>query len=218
MTVADATVVIVFARAPRPGAVKTRLVPLLGAEGAAGLHARLVKQVLETARAAGFQPIELHVTPERDHPFFRSCAGRHGVTLAQQAPGDLGARMLAAFESALAVHGRVLLVGSDCPALTARHLREAEHVLRKGADAAFIPCEDGGYALIGLRRIDARLFEGIAWGTASVMAETRVRLRELGWSWRELETLWDVDRPEDYERLVGSGLLTGPPLPAMRTA
>ena len=67
--------------------------------------------------------------------------------------------------------------------------------------------EDGGYVLIGLTRCDARLFEGIAWGGSSVVAETRARLRALGWTWRELDTLWDVDRPEDYERLISSGLL-----------
>ena len=203
----DSTAVVVFARAPRPGMVKTRLAGLLGAEGAAGLHARLVKRTLETARAAGFRRIELHGAPDCDDPFFRFCAGHYGVTLTAQAPGDLGARMLAAFEAALATHARVLLVGSDCPALTARHLRQAERALREGTDAVLVPCEDGGYALVGLRRVEAKLFECIAWGSVSVMAETRDRLKQLGWTWREFETLWDVDRPEDYDRLLASGLL-----------
>jgi hypothetical protein len=207
MTVPDSTALVIFARAPRPGLVKTRLVPLLGAEAAAGLHARLVKHALETARAAAFRPIELHGAPDCDDPFFRSCAGHYGVTLKPQVPGDLGARMLAAFEATLAAHARVLLVGSDCPALTARHLRQAERALRDGADAVLGPCEDGGYALIGLKRVDARLFEGIAWGSESVARDTRARLGELGWRRHELETLWDVDRPEDYRRLLASGLL-----------
>lgn len=203
----SSTVVIIFAKAPRPGAVKTRLTTLLGAEGAAGLHARLVKHALETARSAGFRHIELHGTPDCEDPFFRFCAGHYGVVPAPQAPGDLGARMLAAFESTLATHPRVLLIGSDCPALTARHLRHAEQALRDGADAVLVPCEDGGYGLIGLRRPEAKLFEDIRWGSESVMAETRGRLAQLGWAWRELETLWDVDRPEDYERLLASRLL-----------
>ncbi len=214
MTVPDTTAVVIFAKAPRPGMVKTRLADLLGAEGAAGLHARLVKRTLETARAAGFRRIELRGAPDCGDPFFRFCAGHYGVMLASQAPGDLGARMMAAFESTLAAHSRVLLVGSDCPALTARHLRQAERALRDGADAVLVPCEDGGYALIGLTRVDAKLFSGIAWGSGSVMAETRERLRQLGWTWRELETLWDVDRPEDYDRLIGSNLLSGSPLAA----
>jgi rSAM/selenodomain-associated transferase 1 len=207
MTSSDDTAVVVFARALRPGLVKTRLIPRLGAEGAAALSARLVKRTLETARAAGFRRIELHGAPDCDDPFFRFCAGHYGVTLVPQAPGDLGARMLAAFEAVLAAHARVLLVGSDCPALTSRHLRQAERALRDGAEAVLAPCEDGGYALIGLRRVDARLFEGMAWGADSVAADTRARLAELGWRWHELETLWDVDRPEDYARLVASGLL-----------
>jgi len=201
------TAVIVFAKAPRPGSVKTRLIPLLGAGGAAELHARLVKQTLETARAASFPRIELHGTPDINDPFFRFCAGHFAVALAAQAGGDLGARMLAAFASVLATHPRVLLFGSDCPTLAASHLRQADRELREGADAVLVPCEDGGYALIGLRRVDARLFDGIAWSSENVMAETRKRLTGLDWHWRELETLWDIDRPEDYRRLVASGLL-----------
>lgn len=203
MTAVDAgTVVIVFARAPAPGAVKTRLIPLLGPERAAALHARLVEKALETAHDAGFPRIELHGTPGVEDPFFRACAGRSGAALVAQTGSDLGARMRSAFESALARHPRVLLVGSDCPALTADHLRQADRVLRDGADAVFVPCEDGGYALIGLIRVDAKLFEDIAWGSDRVMAETRVRLKQRGWTWRELETLWDVDRPEDYARFI----------------
>jgi hypothetical protein len=69
---------------------------------------------------------------------------------------------------------------------------------------------DGGYALIGLRRVEPRLFEGIRWGGDSVMATTRDRMSRLGWRWRELETLWDIDRPEDCQRLLASGLLEDP--------
>lgn len=208
MNAADAgTAVIVFARAPSPGAVKTRLIAVLGAEGAAALHARLTEQALETARATAIGQIELHGTPGIDDPFLRSCARRFAAALAAQTGADLGARMHAAFESVLSRHTRALLVGSDCPALTARHLREADQALRGGADAVFVPCEDGGYALVGLRRVEPLLFQGIQWGGESVMAETRDRLRSLGWRWRELETLWDVDRPEDFARLMSMELL-----------
>jgi len=212
MTGAD-TAVIVFAKAPEPGTVKTRLAPLLGAEGAAALHARLVKRTLDTARAASFKGVQLHCAPGVADPFFRFCEGHFRVTLETQVAGDLGARMLSAFEKALAAHACALLVGTDCPALTARHLRQAEKALRDDADAVFVPCEDGGYALVGLRRVDAGIFSGISWGSDSVMAETRERLKQLGWNWRELETLWDVDRPEDYQRLVASGSLRGEKLP-----
>ena len=183
------------------------MVPLLGEEGAAALHARLVKRTLENARAACFSHVELHCAPDASDPFFLFCAGHYGITAKAQVEGDLGKRMWAAFRQALTEYARVLLIGSDCPALTARHLRQAERALRDGSDAVFVPCEDGGYALVGLRRADAKLFDGIAWGGETVMTETRARLTALGWQWLELETLWDVDRPEDYTRLMDSGLL-----------
>ena len=210
MTAADsATALIVFARAPQPGAVKTRLIPLLGANGAAALHVRLVKHALVTACEASPHRVELHCAPDASDPFFRSCADHYGVPIQSQAGSDLGARMLAAFRHSLRAHAGVLLIGSDCPALTARHLRQAQRALDEGNDAVFVPCEDGGYALVGLRRAEPALFEGMPWGGENVMAETRSRLTALGWRWRELETLWDVDRPEDYARLMDSGLLEG---------
>ena len=207
MTGCDKTALVVFAKAPVAGTVKTRLVPVLGAEGAAALHAELVKRTLDMARAASFGQARLHCAPGVADPFFQFCQGHYGVALEPQSAGDLGTRMGTAFESVLAAHGRALLVGTDCPALTARHLRQADSALRDGADAVFVPCEDGGYALIGLRRTDRRLFDDIAWGGDRVMADTRARLQQLGWTWRELETLWDVDRPDDYQRLLDSGLL-----------
>ena len=199
--------VIVFARAPRPGVVKTRLIPVLGEEGSAALHARMVKSALSIARKAHIGTVELQCDPDCDDEFLRFCGNHYRADLAQQADGDLGKRMAAAASAALATHARVVLIGSDCPALTARHLRSADQALCGGADAVLAPAEDGGYVLIGLTRLDLRLFEDIGWGTSSVLEQTRARLRELGWRWVELETLWDVDRPEDYQRLVASNLL-----------
>lgn len=195
-----------FAKAPRPGAVKTRLIPLLGAEGAAALHARLIKHTLATARRAGAAMLELHGAPA-DDPFLRFCAARYNARLVEQCEGDLGARMHHAFERALADCRHALLIGTDCPSLSAHHLRSAGQALSDGNDAVLVPVEDGGYALVGLARCDARLFEGIGWSGPAVMDETRTRLRELDWRWTELESLWDVDRPADYERLLASAAL-----------
>jgi len=201
------TCIIVFARAPRPGAVKTRLIPLLGPEGAAALHARMVKHAIATARNAALGAVEIHCAPDCDDDFFRYCGNRYHAELVAQASGDLGARMAAAASAALRAHARVLLTGGDCPALAARHLRAANQALLDEESAVLVPAEDGGYVLLGLTRSDERLFEGIAWGSNTVLADTRARLRNLGWHWRELETLWDVDRPEDYGRLIESKLL-----------
>jgi rSAM/selenodomain-associated transferase 1 len=198
---------LVFARAPRPGAVKTRLVPVLGESGAAELQRRLIEHTLAVAHGAAIGAVELHGAPDCEDPFLADCARRHGARGISQIEGDLGARMAAALESALAAVPYAILLGTDCPALAAAHLQAARDALAAGADAVFVPAEDGGYALVGLRRCDRQLFDGIAWGGAQVMAQTRARLSSLGWRWRELETLWDVDRPDDYRRLVALNLL-----------
>ena len=203
--------ILVFAKAPRPGTVKTRLIPLLGPERAAALHRELVRHTLDTAAAAAVGPVELWCSPDSSDAFLRACAANTGASLHTQPDGDLGVRMGHALECTLQATRAAVLIGSDCAALGPQHLREAASALAAGADAVFSPTEDGGYALIGLARHDPGLFEGMAWGTATVMDETRSRLRRLAWRWRELATLWDIDRPEDYHRLNTTGLLGAPP-------
>ena len=193
--------VMVFARAPTPGEAKTRLIPALGEAGAAALHRRLVTHCLRAARESRLGPVELWCAPGTGDPFFLECERRLGASLHPQGEGDLGARMQRAFESALARARRAILVGSDIPALSARYLRDADQALRRGDDAAIGPAEDGGYALIGLSRCDPELFRGIPWGGPQVLAETRRRIAALSWRSSELPVLWDVDRPEDLERL-----------------
>lgn len=191
---------IVFAKAPHAGAVKTRLIPLLGAQGAAALHRQLTHRTLVTAAGAGLGPVELHAAPDTQDAFLQDCGRRFGVALVPQRGGDLGERLRNAFDDGLARHSRVLIVGTDCPVLGAQHLHDAAAALEQGNDAVLIPAEDGGYALIGLTRCDNRLFEHIAWGSDSVLAATRERLKALKWRWHELSTLWDIDRPQDYRR------------------
>ncbi len=194
---------LVFAKAPRAGEVKTRLVPLLGAQGAAALHRQLVHRTLITATDADLGPVELHAAPDIDDPFLQDNAQRFGIALVPQRGADLGARMRNAFDDGLARHAHVIIIGTDCPVLTAQHLRDAQAALDSahgGNDAVLIPAEDGGYALIGLTRCDNRLFDSIAWGGDTVLAATRERLKLLKWRWHELETLWDIDRPDDYRR------------------
>lgn len=192
--------VVVFARAPEPGKVKTRLIPALGAVGAAALHRRLVAHSLAAATASGIGPVELWGAPDAGDPFFDDCERRFGVSLHPQGEGDLGARMQRAFEAVLARARRAILVGSDIPALTSRYLRDADRELGDH-DAVIGPAEDGGYVLIGLTRCDARLFSGIAWGGPDVLAATRLRMKALSWRASELPPLWDLDRPEDLDRL-----------------
>jgi len=191
---------VVFAKAPEPGRVKTRLIPGLGEAGAAALHRRLVAHSLAVSTQAAIGPVELWCTPDSGHAFFEECRGRFGVSLHTQGEGDLGARMQHAFESALARGTRAILMGSDIPALSGRYLRDADRAL-EGRDAVIGPAEDGGYVLIGLSRCHPELFRDIPWGGRDVLAKTRRRIAALRWSSSELAALWDLDRPEDLDRM-----------------
>ncbi len=208
--IAPDTQILVFAKAPEPGAVKTRLVPLLGDEGAAELHRRLTLHTLDTACAASDR-VRLYCAPDTQHPFFAQCAARHDVPLEKQCRGDLGLRMLHACIEHLRIDSRVIIVGTDSPVLGADHIVRAAAALAEGAHIVLAPAEDGGYALIGLRRCAPELFHDIPWSTDQVMANTRSRLTRLGWRWVELDTVWDVDRPADYERLKQEGWLDALP-------
>lgn len=198
----DRTAIAILAKAPVAGLAKTRLIPALGADGAAALQERLIRRTVETATGAALGGVTLWGTPDDTHPLFRSMQTRHGVALGVQPDGDLGARMQ---EAAIAANGPVLIVGADCPALTANHLALAAATLRN-YDVVVIPADDGGYVLIGLAQPHATLFADMEWGTATVMEQTRQRLQSLTLMWRELPTLWDIDTPEDLERMKREGL------------
>lgn len=194
--------VLVFAKAPIAGQVKTRLIPLLGAEGAAKLHEKLTLRALETASQARLGKVELWCAPTTRHVFFERCQKRFGVELRAQASGELGQRLSHAFQTSLSRARQVLIIGSDCPALTRAHLRRARRLLRAGHDAVIAPAQDGGYVLIGLKRFSPRLFQNINWGSRQVMRQTRKHLAGRNWRWHKMECLWDVDRPEDYLRFT----------------
>jgi rSAM/selenodomain-associated transferase 1 len=205
----DAVQLAIFAKAPIAGYAKTRLIPSLGAEGAAELQACLFQRTMQTALASPLRPITLWCAPDCDHPIFRSARQEYGFTTHVQTGDDLGERMFYAFER-LTRRSPALLIGTDCPILAADHLMQCAAALVGGADAAFIPAEDGGYALIGLRKPVWRLFEGVPWGTGDVMRLTRDRLREEHLSAFEADQLWDVDTPADYYRAKSAALLGDP--------
>jgi rSAM/selenodomain-associated transferase 1 len=196
---------IVFAKAPIPGQVKTRLIPFIGEEAATALHEKLVIHCLKKAIHAQVGLIELWCSPTSRHPFFLHCMKEFQVELHTQPMGDLGRRMAFIFDEALKRAPYVILIGTDAPSLTEADLKESAEVLLKGIDAVISPAEDGGYVLIGLRHEVSDLFTGISWGSNTVMEETRLRLRQLRWRWHELPERWDVDRLEDLERLKREG-------------
>ena len=189
---------LILSKAPDPGAVKTRLIPLLGASGAARLYATLLHACIDRLVAAELCPVDLWCAPVTSHPFFIDCEQRYGVALQQQAEGDLGRRMEHALGSALQQSGYVILVGADCPELAITDIEETLQALRDHADVVFGPASDGGYYLVAMRSHHAFLFEAMPWGTANILQLTESRLRDRGISWHRLAVRRDLDTPEDY--------------------
>jgi rSAM/selenodomain-associated transferase 1 len=205
------TTLHVFARAPVSGQAKTRLIPALGAQGAAELHARLVRHTLENALSADIGPVTLWCAPDIHHPFFELYAHEFGITLRAQQGDDLGQRMAHALAFGMRDSKCALLIGTDCPTLDPVVLRSAADALKKDAAVVFVPAEDGGYALIGVRERVPAIFDGIAWGSDTVMAHTRNLLQSQSLDWHELPPLADIDTPNDLPRLhhTHPDLLTG---------
>ncbi len=197
----EAVALLVFAKTPLAGRVKTRLVPALGAEGAARLYERMVRKTLSTAVEARAGDVQLWCSPTSQHGLFHELCELYRIPLFTQRGGHLGERMRNALDLALVGARPAVLMGTDCPDLTAQDVRHAAQALTQGWDAVLGPAADGGYVLVGLRSSVPELFENMAWGTASVLDETRQVLRGLGKRWHELPVRHDIDRPEDLRWL-----------------
>ena len=187
----------VFAKYPEPGRAKTRLIPALGAQGAAALHEQLVRHTLNgVGELLGLREVDAQIWTAGADP--RTFADRFGTSLpcVAQVEGDLGERMLAAFRGMLRVSRSGVIIGTDCPDLSAGLLTLAFEALQT-ADVVLGPANDGGYYLIGLKRPVPALFENIKWSTPTVLARTLERAASLGLSVQLLPTLNDVDEPRD---------------------
>ena len=188
---------MVFARAPVPGETKTRLIPALGATGAARLCAWLVNRTLARVAATNGANVELWCTPSTQDPFLTSCAQRHGIPLRTQHGDDLGARMHHAIDIALRTAPWAIVLGTDIPELESDDIQQAIDTLCGGMEAVVGPALDGGYYLLGLREASLSLFRNIPWGTEQVWPITRDRLVALGRSYTTVARRRDLDRPED---------------------
>jgi rSAM/selenodomain-associated transferase 1 len=192
-------VVLVFVKAPRPGAVKTRLAASIGAELAADLYRAMAEHVLGAMAppAAEYERIVVF-TPEDARAEME--AWLPGVPCVPQEGADLGARMAAATAWAFAQGATAaIVVGTDAPELSRQQVAAAFESLER-ADVAIGPAADGGYYLIGLRRSAPALFERIAWSTPDVLALTLARAEELGLMVAPLPLLADIDTVEDLRR------------------
>lgn len=197
----DDGVLLVFTREPIPGQTKTRLIPDLGAEGAAKLHTKLLYKTLYEASTSKFSAIQIWCSPDINHPIIKSYSEVFNITLHHQVGEDLGIRMFNAIDAALERFSFAVVVGSDCPMISTKIFDEAHDYLSNSFDAVLGPSEDGGYYLIGLNQSEYEIFRDINWGTESVADITRSSVKNLGWTCHETEQLWDVDTIQDVQRL-----------------
>ncbi|MHC4470049.1 MAG: TIGR04282 family arsenosugar biosynthesis glycosyltransferase [Planctomycetota bacterium] len=195
--------ILVFLRHPEPGKAKTRLIPALGAEGAATLYRRMAERVAGVVRTLdrpGLDRIAYFEPAEREAeiadwmgPAFR---------VVPQPETGLGGRLEAGFAAAFESGARrVIALGSDCVEITPALLAEALDALRE-ADAVVGPARDGGYWTVGLSRPFPDLFRDIPWSTGEVLTRSRAKLEAAGLTVRILPELADVDRPEDLDRVA----------------
>lgn len=188
---------VLFAKAPQAGAVKTRLIPALGAHGAAALARQMLSLTLREALAAQIGPVELCMSPAPHDPAWRDVEIPAAVLRSDQGDGDLGERMARAVQRVTTQHRQpVLLFGTDCPGLTAARLTEAgERLLAH--DAVLVPATDGGYVLIGLKAAFPELFTQMRWSTSTVAFDTLRRMAALKLRVWQAPPLHDIDEPAD---------------------
>ncbi len=197
------TRILVFSKAPEPGQVLTRLCPPLGEREAAELYTRMVHHTLVRLGSEAICPVQLWCTPSIDHPFFQACQAKYGVTLYTQGGLDLGERIGNALEQTLKAVSQAIIVATDAPELGVDDVRSAIAALSEGYEVVVNPSEDGGFVLLGANRSIAELSLGLPWGTNRVWQEMRNLLDRHQYHWHALAIRWDVDRPEDLERLAG---------------
>ena len=197
--------IVLFAKAPRPGRVKTRLIPALSAEDAAALYETFVRDMWERLRLVA--PDSCFLYSDRPWPSYVGLAGPGRLAL--QRGDDLGAKLLHAFEE-LRSHGydRILIVGSDSPTLPAEYLRRG--LDRLGSkDAVLGPTFDGGYYAVGCRVPKAGMFKRVTWSSPATLEETERAFESVGWSMERLPPWYDVDTIDDLRRLAGDSDLHG---------
>ncbi len=193
---------IIFSKAPVPGQVKTRLTPALGKSAAANLHGYMLEETVKLAQQSQLSSIDLYCAPDTQHDFFKYLQQEYSINLKTQTGVNLGERMFNALSSTLQNHHSAVLIGTDCPAMDNDYLQQAFKLLEENkTDIVIGPVEDGGYALIGAKKINPQLFENIDWSTEQVFTQTLQKINQLNWKYHKLNTLWDIDTPVDLQRL-----------------
>ncbi len=189
---------ILFTRYPEPGKTKTRLISVLGAEGAASLHREMTERTLRWVRElSSGVPLSLEIRYAGGEARQMEDWLGSGLSYIPQGDDDLGAGMMGSFHDAFqGGMKKVVLIGTDCPGLGEPIVETAFRALEQN-DLVLGPAGDGGYYLIGLRSPQPALFQGISWGTGQVLAQTLARAKDLELRMSLLEILDDIDRPDD---------------------
>jgi len=193
--------IIVLAKAPIAGSAKTRMIPQLGKKGAAKLQHRLLQHTIDMCHRAELADIALYCSPDVQQAVFQQLQQDYAISLHQQQGNDIGQRMLHAIEEQLQQADKVILIGTDCPTLSARHLKAAFNSLSKQNPLAIAPAEDGGYVLIAASAIHPAIFQNIHWSSSRVFIQTQQAVEQLGWAYTQLDTLRDLDTPDDLKYL-----------------
>lgn len=189
---------LIFAKAPIPGEVKTRLQPHLSPELSADFHRRLVEHCLRVASTVDEVSVELWVGSE--HVWWSELARAYCLDIHYQCGDSLGKRMRNAMEHALDESQHAVIVGTDCPFIDKPYIEKAFETLAQ-SDVVIGPADDGGYVLLGLSQCHEPLFESVDWGTERVLEQTQNKIRRLGLSLTLLNSLMDIDRPDDFDCL-----------------
>ena len=192
--------IVIMAKAPVAGFAKTRLIPALGADGAARLAQKMLSHTLATALASKLGVVEVCAAPDPTDSVWQNLDLPSNVIWSAQGEGDLGQRMARAAARTTRGGEAVLLIGTDCPAIDVFTLHEAAQALQD-YDASLLPTYDGGYALLGLEKFNATPFDNMLWSNSTVAQETLKRMQQLGWKTKVLPTLHDIDETADLHYL-----------------
>ncbi|VAW63868.1 Glycosyltransferase [hydrothermal vent metagenome] len=201
MTQKNSQQLIVFIKAPVTGQCKTRLIPLLGAEQACAFYKTLVTHCLKQLKGLSHTDIAIYATPRTQHPFIQALNKQNEYALHTQQGNNLGERMYAAIQTSLQYYSKTVLIGSDCPPINQKYIQQAFNALKQ-CDIVFGPAEDGGYVLIGANKIEPLVFENINWGSHQVLQQSLNNCQTSAYNTHLLDTLWDIDTPEDYKRRI----------------
>lgn len=194
------TCLIIFAKAPIIGKVKTRLIPALGAEGACQLYEEMARKIIVNLSESKICQAKVYSHLDITHQFFKDLEISNALKVYPQHGNDLGERMFQAVKSRLIKFSKVIVIGTDCPDYSADYIESAIHVLDK-KDVVIGPATDGGYVLIGMKTPEPHVFTQIKWGQNTVLEKTLERLIEKSLTYQLLSPLHDIDVPADLKHL-----------------